>query len=640
MALFPLTFSPFPLGSMHLRNRIIMAAMGNNFSHPQGAVSDRAIAYYAERAKGGAGLIITEASPVSLSGRHRGRGLCAYDDSFLPGLRRLVASIHTHGSAIALQLHHAGRLADPEISQSSPLAPSPIPRGRGFPSPQEMSLEKIQEVVSQFASAARRAKEAGFDAVEVHGAHGYLIHQFLSPRTNKREDLYGGKAEKRARFALEILRQVRSEVGESFPILFRLSAKEFVQDGYSLKEALDWAIELEHAGASALHVSGGTTDSLLGAAQVIPPMAFPEAYHVSLAAAVKKKVRIPIVAAGRLGTPELAEKILREGQADLVAAGRAFLCDPHWPVKAARGERDRIRPCVACNHCVGRLFQQEELTCFQNATLGNEGQYRVEPAEKVKKVLILGGGPGGLEAARVARKRGHRVTLLEKSSRLGGQMLLSSIPPHKQNFGQAVEWLTQEVEREGVEIRLNTEGNEEIVEKEKPDAVIVATGARPLIPEIFSASHLLTAWEVLAGKETGKEVLILGGGMVGMETAEFLSTKGCRVTVVEMLEKVAADMEGTTRALLLERLPSLSLSVRLSTKAEEIRDGRVLVRSQGREQWLDAETIVLAVGSRANREILQTLEGKVPILMPIGDCLEPRRAKEAIHEGFAAAMRI
>jgi pyruvate/2-oxoglutarate dehydrogenase complex dihydrolipoamide dehydrogenase (E3) component len=219
-------------------------------------------------------------------------------------------------------------------------------------------------------------------------------------------------------------------------------------------------------------------------------------------------------------------------------------------------------------------------------------------------------------------------------------MLLSSIPPHKQNFGQAVEWLTQEVEREGVEIRLNTEGNEEIVAKEKPDAVIVATGARPLVPEIFSASHLLTAWEVLAGKETGKEVLILGGGMVGMETAEFLSTKGCRVTVVEMLEKVASDMEGTTRALLLERLPSLSLSVRLSTKAEEIRDGRVLARSQGREQWLDAETIVLALGSRANREILQTLEGKVPILMPIGDCLEPRRAKEAIHEGFAAAMRI
>ena len=193
MALFPLTFSPFLLGSMHLRNRIIMAAMGNNFSHPQGAVSDRAIAYYAERAEGGAGLIITEASPVSLSGRHRGRGLCAYDDSFLPGLRRLVASIHTHGSAIALQLHHAGRLADPEISQGLPLAPSPIPRGPGFPSPQEMSLEKIQEVVSQFASAARRAKEAGFDAVEVHGAHGYLIHQFLSPRTNKREIFMGGR---------------------------------------------------------------------------------------------------------------------------------------------------------------------------------------------------------------------------------------------------------------------------------------------------------------------------------------------------------------------------------------------------------------------------------------------------------------
>jgi len=640
MAHFPLIFSPFTLGSIHLRNRVIMAAMGNNFSHPQGMVSDRAIAYYTERAKGGVGLIITEASPVSLSGRHRGRGLCAYDDSFLPGLRRLVTSIHAHGSDIALQLHHAGRLADPEITRSSPLAPSPIPRGPGFPSPKEMSREEIQEVVSQFGSAARRAKEAGFDAVEVHGAHGYLIHQFLSPRTNKREDLYGGNPEKRARFALEVLKHVRQELGDSFPIFFRLSAKEFLNGGYLLEEALDWAKEIEKAGASAIHVSGGTTESLLGSAHVIPPMIFPDAYHIPLAAAIKKKVRIPVVAVGRLGTPELAERILREGQADLIAAGRAFLCDPYWPLKAARGETDRIRPCVACNHCVWRLFQQEELSCFQNAALGNEGRYRVEPAEKAKKVLILGGGPGGLEAARVAGKRGHRVTLLEKSSRLGGQMLLGSIPPHKQNLGQAIEWLTKEVEREGVEIRLNTEGNEEIVAKEKPDAVIVATGAHPLIPEPFSASHLMTAWEVLAGKETGKEVLILGVGMVGMETAEFLSQKGCRVTVVEMLEKLASDMEGTTRALLLERLPTLKISMMLSTKVEKVQTGKVLISNEEGERWLGVQTIVLALGSRPNNEIIQNLKRKIPQLFSIGDCLEPRRAKEAIHEGFWAALRL
>ncbi|MCJ7495578.1 MAG: FAD-dependent oxidoreductase [Deltaproteobacteria bacterium] len=640
MANFGLIFSPFTVGGLRLKNRILMAAMGNNFSHPQGTVSDRAIAYYRERAKGGTGLIITEATPVSLSGRHRGRGLCAYDDSFLPGLRRLAASVHDHGSAIALQLHHAGRLADPDITGSPPLAPSPIPRAPGAPVPKELSQDEIQEIIIQLGQAARRAKEAGFDAVEIHGAHGYLIYQFLSPRTNKREDFYGGNPENRVRFALEVLRQVRKEVGNSFPVLFRLSAREFSENGYSLEESLDWAIELERAGASALHVSGGTTESLTGSAQVIPPMVFPEAYHVPLAAAIKKKVRIPVIAVGRLGTPAVAERVLDEGQADLIAAGRAFLCDPYWPLKAARGEKDRIRPCVACNHCLWRLFQQEELTCFQNALLGNEEKYRMDPVEKVKKVLIIGGGPGGLEAARVARKRGHQVTLLEKSPRLGGQMLLASIPPHKQTLSKAMDWLTREVDREGVEIKLNTEGNEENIAKENPDTVIVATGARPISPDSFSGPKVLTAWEVLGGKEVEKEVLILGGGMVGMETAEFLSQKGCRVIVVEMTERLAADMEGTTRALLLERIALQKISSLLSTEVKDIRDGKVLVSHDGNERWLEAGTIILALGSRANNEILQAWEGKVPQILPIGDCVKPRKAKEAIHEGFAAALQV
>lgn len=640
MANFGLIFSPFTVGGLRLKNRILMAAMGNNFSHPQGTVSDRAIAYYRERAKGGTGLIITEATPVSLAGRHRGRGLCAYDDSFLPGLRRLAASVHDHGSAIALQLHHAGRLADPDITGSPPLAPSPIPRAPGAPVPKELSQDEIQEIIIQLGQAARRAKEAGFDAVEIHGAHGYLIYQFLSPRTNKREDFYGGNPENRVRFALEVLRQVRKEVGNSFPVLFRLSAREFSENGYSLEESLDWAIELERAGASALHVSGGTTESLTGSAQVIPPMVFPEAYHVPLAAAIKKKVRIPVIAVGRLGTPAVAERVLDEGQADLIAAGRAFLCDPYWPLKAARGEKDRIRPCVACNHCLWRLFQQEELTCFQNALLGNEEKYRMDPVEKVKKVLIIGGGPGGLEAARVARKRGHQVTLLEKSPRLGGQMLLASIPPHKQTLSKAMDWLTREVDREGVEIKLNTEGNEENIAKENPDMVIVATGARPISPDSFSGPKVLTAWEVLGGKEVEKEALILGGGMVGMETAEFLSQKGCRVIVVEMTERLAADMEGTTRALLLERIALQKISSLLSTEVKDIRDGKVLVSHDGNERWLEAGTIILALGSRANNEILQALEGKVPQILPIGDCVKPRKAKEAIHEGFAAALQV
>ena len=640
MACFETLFSPFAIGNLRLKNRILMAAMGNNFSHPDGTVSDRAIAYYTARAHGGAGLIITETSPVSLPGRHRTRGICAYDDSFLPGLRRLTDSVHGEGGAAALQLHHAGRLADPGITGVPALAPSPIARTAGGPVSKEMSPEEIEATIADFAAAARRAKRAGFDAVEVHGAHGYLIHQFLSPRLNHRKDSYGGSPENRGRLALEVLRRVRKEVGEAFPVIFRLSAREYVEGGYLLEEAVDWAVEAERAGASALHVSGGTTESLAGAARVIPPMAFPEGFHLPLAAAIKQQVRIPVIAVGRLGNPEVAERVLREGPADLIAAGRAFLCDPHWPRKALQGEADRIRPCVACNYCIWKLFQQEDLTCFQNALVGNEYRYRLDPAEKVKKVLVIGGGPAGLEAARVARKRGHRVTLWEKSSSLGGQMRLASIPPHKETFRRALDWLIREVEREGIEIRLNTEGDSGNIPEEKPDGVILAAGARPIFPETFSGPKVMTAWDVLAGKETGKEVLILGGGMVGLETAELLSSKGCRVTVVEMLPKPAADMEGTTRALLLERLPASGIGVKLSTKVEQVRDGRVWVESEEGKGCLEAETIVLALGAHPNGEILQALKGRVSPLLPVGDCVEPRSAKEAIHEGFWVGLQV
>lgn len=638
---FDRLFSPAKIGGLQIKNRIVMAAMGTNFGTGEGTVSDRAIAYYATRAKGGAGLIITESSPVSQRGRHRRRCLGAFADRFIPDLRRLTDAVHQSGASIALQMNHAGRDAGSDVTGYPPQAPSAVAIVQGAPPPEEMTLDEIRQAVIDFGQMARRAQDAGFDAVEIHGAHGYLIQQFFSPRLNRRGDAYGGNTENRGRFAVEVMRNVRESVGDSFPIIFRLSLRELVEGGYELEDGLFWARQIEVAGADALNVSGGTGESAHTVVQFISPMSFPEGSFVPLAEAAKKEVRIPVIVANRLNDPTLAEEILTAGKADFIAVGRNFLTDPDWPVKAKSGEAERIRSCVACNGCIWSLQRANgDVTCFQNAALGREAEARIERVRELKKVVVIGGGPGGMEAARVAGRRGQRVILFEKAKRLGGQLLLAALPPYKEALGKATRWLIRELEHEGVEIRLNTEATPASVERENPDGVILAAGASPIVPAICAGTDPITAWDVLAGREMGRNVLVLGGGLVGAETAEFLSQRDCRVTVVEMLDELARDMEGTTRLLLLKRLADAGVSVLLSTKVKEICGDRVLVCQRGEETWLEAETIVLALGSRADADMRREWEGKFPRLIAIGDCLEARKAKEAIHEGFWAGLRI
>lgn len=638
---FDKLFSPFRIGGLQIKNRIVMAAMGTNFGMEDGTVSDRAVSYYAERAKGGAGLIITESSPVNQRGRHRRRCLGAFDDRFIPGLRRLSDVVHQCGALIALQMNHAGRGAGSDVTGFPPQAPSAVSLFPGAPLPSEMTLEEIRQTVIDFGQMARRAREAGFDAVEIHGAHGYLIHQFFSPRLNRRGDAYGGSRENRGRFAVEILQHVRKTAGDSFPVIFRLSLKELVEGGYELEDGLFWAKQIEAAGADALNVSGGTGESYHTVVQFISPMSFPEGCLVPLAETAKKVVRIPVIVANRLNDPSLAEEVLKTGKADFIAVGRNFLTDPHWPVKAKGGKVKQIRSCVACNGCIWSLQRANgDVTCFQNAALGCEAEARIERVREPKKVVVIGGGPGGMEAARVAGKRGHRVILFEKGNKLGGQFLLAAVPPHKKTLEKATLWLTRELEHEGVDVRLCTEATPDSVEREKPDGVILAAGASPIVPTICAGTDPITAWDVLAGTETGQKVLVLGGGLVGAETAEYLSQRGCRATIVEMLDELARDMEGTTRLLLLNRLADAGVSVRLSTKVIEICEGKVLACRNGEETWLAADTLVIALGSRADAEKRREWETRFPRLIAVGDCVDARKAKEAIHEGFWAGLRI
>ena len=432
-------------------------------------------------------------------------------------------------------------------------------------------------------------------------------------------------------------------MGPSYPVLFRLSAREFIKDGYELEEALDWAVELKKAGVSIFDVSGGTNNTWMSSLFVIQPMFFPAAFHAPSAAAIREAVKAPVIAVGRMDSLPLMEKILAEGKADLIASGRQFLADPHWPIKAARGEEERIRPCVYCNYCIWTLFQQKDITCFQNAAVGQEKECRILNAEKGQKGFCdrrRTRRPGGCPRRGPA---GHRVTLWEKDSRLGGQMILASIPHRKNTLSRSIEWLTREIDQEGVEVRLNRKATLQTIRDENPDAVILAAGAKPVIRAACTDTRVVTAWEVLRGAKIGSPAVILGGGMVGIETAEFLCEKGHKVTVVTSrsgMESLATDMEGTTRALLLERLPTMNIRFVFSAKVLEVCGNQVHFTQDGQEQRLNVDTLIIAQGVESDRELFPALKEGGPELIVIGDCVEPRSAKEAIHEGFHAALKI
>ncbi|HEX77630.1 MAG TPA: FAD-dependent oxidoreductase [Dehalococcoidia bacterium] len=634
-------FKPFRLGSLELKNRIVMPPIGTRLANEQGAVTQRLIDFLEERAKGGVGLIIIEAAAVDgLLGRTAPTGLCLDHDKYIAELNELVEAIHAWGARVAIQLFHAGRETRlPSLEGRQPVAPSPIACASLGIAPRQLSIPEIETLAQKFAEAARRARDAGCDAVEMHGAHGYLIGQFLSPYSNRRTDRYGGDLEGRMRFATEILVQTRSKVGAKFPVLLRITAQEYIEGGLGLEDSQAIAQRAEAAGYDAIHVSAGIYESM---ARIFPPQALPPGCHVENAAAIKKAVRLPVIAVGRINDPLTAEDILKEGKADLVAMGRALIADPELPRKAAQGRFDEIRRCIACNYCVERIFSFKHIRCAVNPAAGRERGFCPTPAAQKKRVLIVGGGPAGMEAARVARLRGHEVSLVEKTHQLGGQLHLAANAPHKGEMRSLIHYLSGQIQSLGVDIRLGQEATAESIARFKPDAVVVATGASPLLPPIpgIEKGHPITAWEVRAGKAvTGTEVVILGGGMVGCETAELLAEQGKKVRIIEMLPAIASDIEPISRGLLLERMARLGIEALTNVKVEEIAEDGVWVAGPDRRRhFLPAQAIVLALGSTANDGLRKSLPG--PEVYAIGDCVEPRKLPQAMEEGWSIALRL
>jgi 2,4-dienoyl-CoA reductase-like NADH-dependent reductase (Old Yellow Enzyme family)/thioredoxin reductase len=644
MNLLPFLFAPIKIKSMDLVNRVVMPPMGTNLGNPDGTVSEANLAYIRRRARGGAGLIITEITSIHPSGSAIPNELGAYDDRFIPGLKKIADAVHAAGSKVALQLHHAGRESLYLLREKKAIAPSPIPSLVFGLTPREITREEIQEIIAAFGAAAHRGMKAGFDAIEIHGAHGYLITQFLSALSNKRDDEYGGSFSNRSRFMIEVVQEVRKAVGEDFPISLRLSVEECIQDGYTFEDIRPILTHLVKAGADLLHASLGTHGSPGGITSA--PFEYPPGFNVWRAKRLKEIVDLPVIAVGRFTDPSLANEVIARGEADLVAFGRQYLADPDFLIKAREGRPGDIRKCIACNQgCIERLMLGEgKIRCALNPETGQEIIYPQGPAGIRRHVWVVGSGPGGLTAAYEAARLGHKVTLFEKEEETGGQLNIARQAPFKDQYGNWASWLTSQVKKMGVIVRTGIEMTESVVSEGNPEVVILATGGEQIKPDIPGIDLPLVchAWQVLGGTvPAGKKPVVIGGGLIGMETADTLCQKGMQVTLVEVLKRSPVLKITSHGYMLHTRLKEAGCRLLFDTTVKRIEETSVTVLVEGREQILSpVDQVIVAVGLKSNDKLKEILQAKKIRHFIIGDALQPRRIIEATEEGARAAWNL
>lgn len=639
-------FEPVDIGPLTLKNRMIQSPMWTRFASVEGEVTQQLIDYYSARAKSGVAMIIQEATGVDPRHVWEEPQIRVDDDRYVPGLHRLVEAVHLAGALMICQLHHAGMFG------LNPVAPSDVPAWgvRRFEQPKMMTIEDIEEARELFIDAAYRAMEAGYDAVELHGSTSYLLEQFSSPHSNLRTDKYGGSTERRATLAREIIRGIRRKCGADYPIGYTTVYDEHLPDGMRLPEALSFTKLLQREGIAYVHFLPGTYETFhyedgRGTCQRQKSGLF------DISKVFKAELKINVLARTCGQNDPLAwEDALQGGEADAVVIGRSMLCDPDVPRKIIEGRTEDIRQCIKCNYCyesgVSKKFQ---LACSLNPELGKEREYTITgKVSHPKKVLVVGGGPGGLEAARIAALRGHQVTLMEKEARLGGTMTVAALPIGKEILKTFYDWGAIQLRKAGVKVELNREATLSLVKKFKPDCVILATGSTPQVPDIpgVDKPHVVLAEDVLMGKtKVGKKVVVVGGrGQTGIETADFIVEKGLSrdVTIIMRSSELAAGMDQVNKAYLMQVIwRKLGIKVIPNTEITEITDnGVITLDRQWKKGRIEANTVVLARGYSARKGLLEALRGQVPELYAIGDCVKPRQIRDAVHEAAYIARQI
>lgn len=645
---YPHLFSPISIGQTTVKNRVFMPPISTNLAK-KGYVTDELVAHYSARAKGGVGLIVTEVTTVEPTYIYLPGDMSICDDSYIPGWKKLTDAVHQYGAKIMPQLFHPAYMAFPIPGTPRLIAPSHVGPYYAKEAPRPVTKEELKVIIRQFGEAANRVKQAGGDGVEIHAAHAHgLLGGFLSPLYNKRTDEYGGDLNGRLRLTLEVIAEVRKTCGDDFIIDVRISGDEYTDGGQNLNDGIYVAKQLEKAGVDFIHISGGTT---IMRGSSIPAPGTPMGSHVKLSQEIKQHISIPVATVGRITEPWLAEELIANQKTDICMMGRANLCDPEFVSKAQSGREREIRPCIGCLRCLNGIMFGKRIACTVNPSLELENEDTIKEAKEKKKILVIGGGPAGMEAAFAAKKRGHHVVLCEKEDSLGGLMRLASVPIAKQDLVRVIQYMAYKLEQAGVEVRLNCTVTKELLMQEFSDyQVIAGTGASSIvIPELTKFKQWMTADDILAGKAfPGRKVVVVGGGSVGCETADYLAPlvndkfpRNREIIVLEMADGVMLQESGPGRSLLVQRMQKKGVELICKAKVERVDSDHIYYQKDGKECCIsDADTLVFALGYRSDSQIESLLKECNVCYQIIGDAKKVGNIKDAVTAGYLAAKEI